>query len=168
MKRTIALVAHDNKKTDLVEWVDFNKGTLALHNLYATGGTGRKIIEKTGLNITLLKDGSHGGDMEIGALIANEKLDYLIFFWDPLESLPHDVDVKALLRIAVLYNVPTACNRATADLIISSPLFHSAEYEPTRERGRVVLWFCSSLATPRTKCGVTLVLYTTRWTVDML
>jgi len=129
LKRTIALVAHDNKKADLVEWVEFNKGTLANHNLYATGGTGKKIMEKTGLNVTLLKDGSQGGDMELGALIANRKLDYLIFFWDPLESLPHDVDVKALLRIAVLYNIPTACNRATADLIISSPLF-SREYKP--------------------------------------
>jgi methylglyoxal synthase len=123
LKRTIALVAHDNKKNDLMEWAEFNKGTLANHNLFATGGTGKRIIEKTGLDITLLKDGSQGGDMELGALIANKKLDYLIFFWDPLESLPHDVDVKALLRIAVLYNVPTACNRATADLIISSPLF---------------------------------------------
>jgi methylglyoxal synthase len=126
-------VAHDNKKNDLMEWADFNKGTLALHNLYATGQTGRKIIEKTGLEISLLKDGSRGGDMEIGALIANGKLDYLIFFWDPLESLPHDVDVKALLRIAVLYNIPTACNRATADLIISSPLFKSEEYKPKKE-----------------------------------
>jgi methylglyoxal synthase len=123
LKRTIALVAHDNKKNDLVEWVEFNKGTLALHSLCATGGTGKRIMEQTGLNVTLLKDGSQGGDMELGALIANKKLDYLIFFWDPLESLPHDVDVKALLRVAVLYNVPTACNRATADLIISSPLF---------------------------------------------
>lgn len=133
MKLNIALVAHDNKKTDLVEWADFNKGTLALHNLYATGGTGNRIIEKTGLNVSLLKEGSRGGDMEIGALIANEKLDYLIFFWDPLESLPHDVDVKALLRVAVLYNVPTACNRATADLIISSPLFKSREHPQKRE-----------------------------------
>ncbi len=128
MKRNIALVAHDNKKADLVEWCDFNKGTLALHNLYATGDTGKRIMEKTGLKIALLKGGSYGGDMEIGALIANEKLNYLIFFWDPLQSLPHDVDVKALLRIAVLYNVPTACNRATADLMISSPLFRSQEY----------------------------------------
>jgi len=133
LKRNIALVAHDNKKVDLVEWCDFNKGTLALHSLYATRGTGIKIIEKTGLNTNLLKDGSQGGDMEIGALIANEKLEYLIFFWDPLKALPHDVDVKALLRIAVLYNVPTACNRATADLIISSPLFHSGEYKPKKE-----------------------------------
>ena len=135
-KRTIGLVAHDKKKDDLVEWTDFNKGTLALHNLYATGATGKKIIEKTGLTITLLKDGSHGGDMQLGSLIADEKLDYLIFFWDPLKSLPHDVDVKALLRIAVLYNVPTACNRATADLIISSPLFQSVEYVTKRERAK--------------------------------
>ena len=125
-------MAHDNKKADLVEWADFNKGTLVLHDLYATGDTGKRVIYKTGLEITLLKGGSHGGDMELGALIANEKLDYLIFFWDPLESLPHDVDVKALLRIAVLYNVPTACNRATADLIISSPLFQSERYRLAR------------------------------------
>ena len=92
-KRNIALVAHDNKKDDLVEWADFNRGTLALHSLFATGGTGRRIMDKTGLNITLLKDGSHGGDMELGALIANKKLDYLIFFWDPLQPLAHDVDV---------------------------------------------------------------------------
>jgi len=119
-------VAHDNKKNDLVEWVVFNKETLALHNLCATGDTGKRIMEKTNLRVALLKSGSYGGDMEIGALIANEKLDYLIFFWDPLQSLPHDVDVKALLRIAVLYNVPTACYRATADLIISSPLFSAS------------------------------------------
>lgn len=135
-KRNIALVAHDNKKDDLVEWVVFNKGTLALHNLYATGDTGKRIMEKTNLRVALFKGGSYGGDMEIGALIANEKLDYLIFFWDPLQSLPHDVDVKALLRIAVLYNVPTACNRATADLIISSPLFHNVEYGTAKERAR--------------------------------
>jgi methylglyoxal synthase len=126
--RNIGLVAHDKKKDDLVEWVDFNKGTLASHTLYATGGTGKKIIDKTGLKIYLLKDGSQGGDMQLGSMIAEGKLDYLIFFWDPLEALPHDVDVKALLRIAVLYNVPTACNRSTADLIISSPLFQSTEY----------------------------------------
>ena len=127
-KRNIALVAHDNRKDDLVEWVDFNKGTLGFHNLYATGETGKRIIEKTGLEITLLKSGPYGGDMELGAMIANQKLDYLIFFWDPLSSQPHDVDVKALLRISVVYNVPTACNRATADLIISSNLFHNPEY----------------------------------------
>lgn len=135
-KRNIGLVAHDNKKDDLVEWVDFNKGTLSPHNLYATGNTGQKITDKTGLKITLLKGGPYGGDMELGALIANDKLDYLIFFWDPLQAHPHDVDVKALLRIAVLYNVPTACNRATADLIISSPLFQSAEYKPEKKESK--------------------------------
>ncbi len=127
-KRNIALIAHDNRKEDLVKWADFNKGTLALHNLFATGTTGKRIIDKTMLEITLLKSGPYGGDMEIGAMIANGKLDYLIFFWDPLLAHPHDVDVKALLRIAVLYNVPTACNRATADLIISSPLFYSEDH----------------------------------------
>jgi methylglyoxal synthase len=123
--KTIALVAHDSKKKDLMEWCDFNKGTLSHCTLYATGGTGKKIIEKTSLQIKLLKEGAHGGDMEIGAMIANRKLDYLIFFWDPLGSLPHDVDVKALLRMAVLYNIPTACNRATANMIISSPMFNN-------------------------------------------
>jgi methylglyoxal synthase len=123
-KRNIGLVAHDNMKNDIVEWADYNKGTLSQHSLYATGNTGKQIIERTGLSVTLLKGGPQGGDMELGAMIANKKLDYLIFFWDPLTNQPHDVDVKALLRIAVVYNIPTACNRATADLIISSPLFH--------------------------------------------
>jgi methylglyoxal synthase len=123
-KKSIGLVAHDNMKNDLVEWVDFNKGTLSQHCLYATGNTGKLIIKKTNLCVTLLKGGPQGGDMELGAMIANKKLDHLIFFWDPLCTQPHDVDVKALLRIAVLYNAPTACNRATADLIISSPIFH--------------------------------------------
>ena len=121
--RTIALVAHDNKKDDIVEWCDFNKGTLSQYCLYATGTTGNRIVESTGLEINLLKSGPYGGDMQLGALIADGKLDCLIFFWDPLESQPHDVDVKALLRVAVLYNIPTACNRATANMIISSPLF---------------------------------------------
>ena len=122
---TIALVAHDNKKKDIVEWCDFNKGTLCQHNLYATGSTGKKIIDKTDLQVNLLKSGPFGGDMELGAMIANKKLDILIFFWDPLESQPHDVDVKAVLRLAVLYNIPTACNRATANMIISSPMFNA-------------------------------------------
>ena len=131
-KWTIALVAHDNKKEDLAEWAYFNRGTLSFHNLYATGSTGKMVIEKTELCVNLLKSGPFGGDMELGALIANDKLDYLIFFWDPLMSQPHDVDVKALLRMAVVYNVPTACNRATADLIISSPLFHSEGFKPNK------------------------------------
>ena len=122
--KNIALVAHDNKKEDIVEWCDFNKVSLSSYCLYATGTTGKKIIEKTGLTINLLKSGPYGGDMQLGALIADGTLDCLIFFWDPLESQPHDVDVKAVLRIAVLYNIPTACNRATADMLISSSLFH--------------------------------------------
>jgi len=122
--KTIALVAHDNKKQDIVEWCDFNKGTLSLYCLYATGTTGKRIMENTGLKINLLKSGPQGGDMQLGALIADGKLDCLIFFWDPLESQPHDVDVKAVLRVAVLYNIPTACNRATANMIISSTMFN--------------------------------------------
>jgi methylglyoxal synthase len=121
--KNIALVAHDNKKVDMVEWCDFNKGTLSQYCLYATGTTGKRIIEKTALKINLLNSGPYGGDMEMGSMISNGKLDCLIFFWDPLESQPHDVDVKAVLRIAVLYNTPTACNRATADMMISSCLF---------------------------------------------
>ena len=121
--KTIALVAHDNKKDAIVEWCEFNKGTLSKYSLYATGTTGKKIIEATGLEMNLLKSGPYGGDMQLGALIADGKLDCLIFFWDPLESQPHDVDVKAVLRVAVLYNIPTACNRSTANMIISSPLF---------------------------------------------
>jgi methylglyoxal synthase len=120
--KTVAQVAHDNKKDDIVEWCNF-KGTLAKYSLYATGTTGKKIIEATGLEINLLKSGPYGGDMQLGALIADGKLDCLIFFWDPLESQPHDVDVKAVLRVAVLYDIPTACNRATANMIICSPLF---------------------------------------------
>jgi methylglyoxal synthase len=121
--KNIGLVAHDNKKKDIVEWCDFNKLTLSKYCLYATGATGEGIIQKTSLKIKLLKSGPYGGDMEIGSMIANGELDCLIFFWDPLESQPHDVDVKAVLRIAVLYNIPTACNRATADMLISSLLF---------------------------------------------
>jgi len=101
-KQNIGLVAHDNKKKDLVEWVAFNKDMLSVHNLYATGTTGQRIIDKTGLKITLFKSGPYGGDMELGALIANGRLDYLIFFWDPLQAHPHDVDVKALLRVSGL------------------------------------------------------------------
>lgn len=123
--KNIALVAHDNKKDDIVEWCDFNKGTLSKYCLYATGTTGKRIVESTGLEINLLKSGPYGGDMQLGALIADGKLDCLIFFWDPLESQPHDVDVKAVLRVAVLYNIPTACNRATANMIISSPMFRA-------------------------------------------
>lgn len=120
--KRIALIAHDRKKQDLVEWIKFNKGTLHTHNLFATLSTGNLIIQETGLDVHCFKSGPAGGDQQIGAKIVDGDIDFLIFFWDPMSPLPHDPDVKALLRIAVLYNIPTACNRATADFIISSHL----------------------------------------------
>ena len=122
--KTIALVAHDNMKKDLLEWAHFNVGTLTNYDIYSTGTTGKLIEEKTGLNVHKLKSGPLGGDQQLGSKIANGEVDFLIFFWDPLSVQPHDVDVKSLLRLAVVYNVPVACNRATADFIISSPLMH--------------------------------------------
>jgi methylglyoxal synthase len=131
-RKTIALVAHDNRKADLLEWARFNHESLAGHELHATGTTGKLVSDTLGLEVRRLLSGPLGGDQQIGALIASGDLDLLIFFWDPLEPQPHDPDVKALLRIAVLYNIPTACNRATADFLISSPLF-------TRKYERVVI-----------------------------
>ena len=122
MRKKIALVAHDGRKQDLLEWVKFNVGTLSGHELYATGTTGKVIAEETGLDVQRFRSGPLGGDMQLGAAITQNELDVLIFFWDPMTPHPHDVDVKALLRISVLYNVPTACNRSTADFVISSPL----------------------------------------------
>lgn len=122
-KKIVILVAHDAKKKDMLEWAEYNKGSLAPHNLYSTKNTGTAISRETGLQVNLLKSGPLGGDSQIGTMIVEEKVDALVFFWDPLSPQPHDVDVKALLRLAVLYNVPIACNRATADYLISSPLF---------------------------------------------
>ncbi|HNW29645.1 MAG TPA: methylglyoxal synthase [Spirochaetota bacterium] len=137
-RKRIALVAHDNKKKDLIEWAEWNWHVLAGHDLVCTGTTGRLIeealLKKTehngaGVSVEKLKSGPLGGDQQMGALIAEGKIDMMIFLWDPMQPQPHDVDVKALLRICVLYNVPTACNRATADYLISSSLLNQ-EYTP--------------------------------------
>ena len=126
--KKIALVAHDNKKRDLVEWAKYNRDLLAHHKVYATGTTGAILERALGFEITKLQSGPLGGDQQIGAKIVDGEIDFLIFFWDPLEPLPHDPDVKALLRMAVVWNVPIACNRASADFMISSPLM-DGEYD---------------------------------------
>jgi methylglyoxal synthase len=123
VRRTIALIAHDNKKGDLAEWARFNCAGLAQHELVATGTTGQLLTDELDLPVTCLRSGPLGGDQQIGARIAEGDVDILIFFWDPLEPQPHDPDVKALLRLAVAWNIPVACNRASADFVISSPLF---------------------------------------------
>jgi methylglyoxal synthase len=123
-RKKIALVAHDNMKKALMEWALFNRQLLAQHELFATGSTGALLSKALAVRVNCFKSGPLGGDQQIGAKIAEGDIDMAIFFWDPLEPHPHDVDVKALLRIAVVYNIPIACNRASADFIISSHLMH--------------------------------------------
>ena len=124
-RKKIGLVAHDSKKVDLIDWVKYNRQLLTRHDLVATGTTGALLEEELGVEIRKLQSGPLGGDQQLGALIADGDIDFLVFFWDPLEPQPHDPDVRALLRIAVVWNIPVACNRASADFMISSPLMTS-------------------------------------------
>ncbi|HTY74780.1 MAG TPA: methylglyoxal synthase [Candidatus Nanoarchaeia archaeon] len=139
-KKKIALIAHDNKKADLLDWVKFNKQMLLNHELFATGTTGKVLEKELGCQITIFESGPLGGDQQIGSRIAEGLIDFLIFFWDPLEPLPHDPDIKALLRVAAVWNIPVACNRTTADFIVSSPLMSQEycrmmpDYEAYRQR----------------------------------
>jgi methylglyoxal synthase len=139
-RKRLALIAHDNCKAELLEWARYNRDTLAGHELCATGTTGARVASELDLPVTRFVSGPLGGDQQVGAAIVEGRLDVVVFFWDPLEPHPHDVDVKALLRIAVVYNIPIACNRATADFVLSSPLMRES-YERRllrRERGEPV------------------------------
>ncbi|MBP6384984.1 MAG: methylglyoxal synthase [Pseudarcicella sp.] len=121
-RKRIALIAHDNKKPELIEWVYYNRKELSKHELFATGTTGKLVEESIDRPVTKLLSGPLGGDQQIGALVAEGKIDIIIFFWDPMASQPHDPDIKALLRLGVVWNIPMACNRATADFMLTSPL----------------------------------------------
>lgn len=129
-RKRIALVAHDNKKADLMEWAVYNKRVLAKHELFATGTTGKLLEEALDRPVKKLMSGPLGGDQQIGSMIAEGEIDVLIFFWDPMEAQPHDSDVKALLRLGVAWNIPMACDRSTADFLVTSPFMHD-EYNAT-------------------------------------
>lgn len=124
-KKNIALIAHDHRKMDLLDWAEYNRDHLSNHNLFGTGTTGSLVAQKLDLPVHTFKSGPIGGDLQIGTAIINNEIDVMIFFWDPLQAQPHDVDVKALQRISIVYNIPIACNRATADFLITSPLMES-------------------------------------------
>lgn len=145
--KRIALVAHDNRKKDMIEWVEWNWEKLIQHKLICTGTTGKLVeevlmskTEKSGksFDVVKLKSGPLGGDQQLGALISEGEIDILIFLWDPMQPQPHDVDVKALLRITVLYNLPTACNRSTADFLISSDLFSEKYAQKIKDYGEYI------------------------------
>ena len=127
-RKRIALIAHDNKKPELIEWAIYNRTILASHELYGTGTTGRMIEEALDQPVKRLLSGPLGGDQQIGAMVAENRIDVMIFFWDPMEAQPHDPDIKALLRLGVVWNIPFACDRATADFLMTSPLMHE-EYQ---------------------------------------
>lgn len=127
-RKRVALVAHDNKKSEMVEWAVNNKNILSRHRLYATGTTGTLVENALDQSVTKFMSGPLGGDQQVGSKLAEGKIDILIFFWDPMQAQPHDPDVRALLRLAVVWNIPIACDRATADFIFTSPLMHE-EYE---------------------------------------
>jgi methylglyoxal synthase len=161
-RKRIALIAHDNCKVDLLDWARYNRDTLASHELFATGTTGRILAAQLGLDITCYRSGPLGGDQQVGAGIVEGKVDFVIFFWDPLEPHSHDVDVKALLRIAVVYNVPIACNRATADFMLSSPLMRedyrrtlSVDEDGARRSDETALATVTQLIDPFARGGVT-------------
>lgn len=135
MKR-IALIAHDSRKIQMREWVSWNRNLLMQHQLCATGTTGRMIAEELNSPVKLFKSGPMGGDQQVGAAVAEGRIDFIIFFWDPLQTHPHDVDVKALIRVAAVYNIPMACNRASADYMISSPLMRGELPPPVAEAVR--------------------------------
>ena len=126
--KRIALVAHDNKKSELIEWAIYNKVALSKHRLYGTGTTGTLLEAALSQSVSKFLSGPLGGDQQIGARIAEGKIDVLIFFWDPMEAQPHDPDIKALLRLGVVWNIPFACDRSTADFLLTSPLMHQ-DYE---------------------------------------